>query len=85
MPTILFMLGWRLFFYANERTEPPHIHCKKADCEYKYWIDIENYEIIEAYAYSLSPKERREIKKIIYQHLEYIVAEWNKFQEGEHE
>jgi hypothetical protein len=26
MPTVLFTHGWRLFFYANERNEPPHIH-----------------------------------------------------------
>ncbi len=26
MPTILFIYGWRLFFYSNEGTEPIHIH-----------------------------------------------------------
>ena len=29
MPSILFIRGWRLFFYANERHEPPHIHARK--------------------------------------------------------
>jgi hypothetical protein len=29
MPTILQILGWRLFFYANESQEPMHIHCTK--------------------------------------------------------
>ena len=29
MPTVLLILGWRLFFYANEGNEPMHIHCKK--------------------------------------------------------
>ncbi|MCK5201254.1 MAG: DUF4160 domain-containing protein, partial [Spirochaetales bacterium] len=37
------ILGWRLFFYANERNEPVHIHCKKGDSECKYWLDIENF------------------------------------------
>ena len=27
--TLLVILGWRLFFYANERNEPAHIHCRK--------------------------------------------------------
>jgi hypothetical protein len=37
MPTILQILGWRLFFYANESQEPMHIHCTKAgmDCKWK--------------------------------------------------
>jgi hypothetical protein len=38
MPTILVLLGWRLFFYANERNEPIHVHCRKGDVECKYWI-----------------------------------------------
>ncbi|KKK64716.1 hypothetical protein LCGC14_2981390, partial [marine sediment metagenome] len=40
---ILMILGWRLFFYANERNEPAHIHCSKANCECKYLLDSENY------------------------------------------
>ncbi|MEI8189111.1 MAG: DUF4160 domain-containing protein, partial [candidate division NC10 bacterium] len=41
MPTILVILGWRLFFYANERQEPIHIHCRKGNAEAKYWLDID--------------------------------------------
>ncbi|MGQ9799786.1 MAG: DUF4160 domain-containing protein [Ignavibacterium sp.] len=26
MPTILFINGWRFFFYSNEMNEPIHIH-----------------------------------------------------------
>ncbi len=81
MPTILLILGWRLFFYANENNEPIHIHCQKGDCECKYWIDEDNFEITEAYNYNLSPKDKREIKKIIYLHFDYLVSEWYKFQE----
>jgi len=33
MPTILFVLGWRLFFYANEGNEPMHIHARKGDAD----------------------------------------------------
>jgi Domain of unknown function (DUF4160) len=31
MPTILVMLGWRLFFYANEGNEPLHVHCRNGE------------------------------------------------------
>ncbi|MBZ0257371.1 DUF4160 domain-containing protein [bacterium] len=80
MPTILEILGWRLFFYANEGNEPIHIHARKAESECKYWIIEDEYDIIEAYAYQLKPKDRREIRKIIFDHYEYIIKQWNEFQ-----
>jgi hypothetical protein len=40
MPTILYINGWRLFFYMNEGNEPPHVHCSKADCDAKYWLNF---------------------------------------------
>jgi len=76
------ILGWRVFFYANEGNEPIHVHCKKGDAEAKYWIDVNGFEVIEAYAYNLSPANKRTIRKLIFQHFDYIVAEWNKFQEA---
>lgn len=41
MPTVVFLLGWRLHFYANEGNEPIHIHAEKAEKECKYWLDPE--------------------------------------------
>ncbi len=33
MPTVLFIFGWRFYFYANENKEPIHIHAEKGDME----------------------------------------------------
>ena len=82
MPTILSILGWRLYFYANEGLEPIHIHCRKGDKECKYWLDIENFDICEAVAFNLSPRDKREIRKIIFEHFEYIENQWKKFQQS---
>ncbi len=82
MPTILMMLGWRFFFYANERNEPIHVHCRKGDAEAKYWLDIQGFETIEAHAYNMSHADKRTVRRIIFEHFDYIVTEWNKFQEG---
>ena len=79
MPTILSILGWRLFFYSNENNEPIHIHAQKAESECKFWIKEIEFDIEEAYSYNLSPQLRKEIRKIIFQHFDYIVAEWNKY------
>lgn len=78
MPTILIIFGWRLFFYSNESNEPIHIHAEKADMECKYWLNYEEYEITEAYSINMNNHSKREIKKIIYDHFDYIVTEWHK-------
>lgn len=81
MPTILFIYGWRLFFYSNEGAEPIHIHAEKADMECKFWLLVEEVEIKEAFSFNLTPPAKREIKKIIYQHFDLIVEAWkNNFQ-----
>ena len=49
MPTVLYVKGWRFFFYSDEGNEPIHIHVQKGDSESKYWLDIDLYEIREAY------------------------------------
>ena len=79
MPSILSISGWRLFFFANENQEPMHIHAQNGDMDCKFWINVDDFEIIEAFAYNLSPSAKREIKRIIYQHFDYIVEQWNEF------
>ena len=79
MPTILQILGWRLFFYANEGNEPIHVHARKAEKECKFWLDRENFDVEEEFAYNLNPKDKREIKKIIFEHFEYIEQQWDEF------
>jgi len=81
MPTVLAILGWRCFFYANEGNEPIRIRCRKGEAEAKYWLDVENFEAIDAYSYSMNPADRRIVRKIIFEHFDYLVAEWNRFQE----
>lgn len=81
MPTILTILGWRFFFYANEGSEPIQVHCRKGDAEAKYWLDVEYFEAIEAYSYNMSSVDKRTVRKIIFEHFDYFVIEWNLFQE----
>ena len=77
---ILEILGWRLFFYSNENNEPVHIHAKKAGMECKYWINIEEFDIIEAYSFGLKDKDKRQIRRIIFDHFDYIVDQWKEFE-----
>ena len=79
MPTILLIMGWRFFFYANERNEPIHIHCRKGEKECKYWLDIDNFDLDEAYSYNMNNKDKRQVKKIIFEYFDFIENEWNSF------
>jgi len=80
MPTILLVMGWRFFFYSNEKNEPIHIHCRKAEKECKYWLDTANFSVQEAYTYSMNNKDKREVKKIIFEYFEFIEQEWDRVQ-----
>jgi uncharacterized protein (DUF1919 family) len=40
----------------------------------------ENFDLEEAYSCNLSPKDKRDIKQIIYEHFEYIEEQWDEFQ-----
>lgn len=81
MPTVLYLRGWRLHFYSNEGSEPIHIHAEKGDRDCKYWLDVELYEIREAYSYNLSARDTREVRKIILQNFDEIVEAWETFLE----
>lgn len=79
MPTILLVIGWRFFFYANEGNEPIHIHCRKGDMECKYWLDLERFDLEEEFAHNMGPRDRREVKRIIYEYFDFIEEQWNSF------
>ena len=69
-----------MFFYANENDEPIHIHARKAGMECKYWIDINEFDIKEAYSFGLKDKEKRQIRRIIFDHFDYVVDQWDEFE-----
>jgi hypothetical protein len=68
-------------FYANEGNEPIHVHCRKGNMECKYWLDVKNFDLQEAYSFNLSPKDKREVRKIIFDNFEHIEQQWNEFQQ----
>ena len=78
MPTVLLVRGWRVFFYSDEGREPIHVHAKKGDAECKLWLKPELFDLEEAWSYGLSPRLRREIRKIVFDHYDVIVEEWNR-------
>ena len=55
-----------------------HIHVEKAEKECKYWIDAEAFNIREAFAYNLTPRDTRQVRQAIFENFDYIVGEWQR-------
>ena len=85
MPTILYTRGWRFFFYSNEGGEPIHIHCQKAEKECKFWLDVNNFDIYEAYSYNMNSRDKRWVRKIVIENFEFIETEWKAFRKKSNE
>jgi hypothetical protein len=78
MPTILYVQGWRFHFYSNERNEPMHVHAVKGDAECKYWLHPDRFDIVEDFEYNCTPRLRREVRQIVFEHFDQIVAAWRQ-------
>lgn len=82
MPTVLFLKGWRFYFYSNERDEPPHIHVAKADAEGKFWLDADSYDVRAAFTYGMGPADHRFIRKTLFEHFDELLEAWNDVHGG---
>jgi len=78
VPTIILVRGWRVFFYSNESNEPVHVHAEKGDAECKLWLRTDLYDVEEAWSHNLTPRLRREIRKIVFDHFDLILDEWKR-------
>ena len=67
-----------MFFYSNEGNEPMHVHARKGDTECKFWMLPETYNVEEAWSHGLTPRLRREIRKVLFDHFDIIAEEWNR-------
>lgn len=78
MPTIFRTGPYRFFFYSGDRDEPSHIHVERDRCEAKFWLD----PIRLARSYGFSANEINNIEKLIVEHCELFLENWNEFFNG---
>jgi hypothetical protein len=79
MPTVLYIYGWRFFFYSNEGKEPVHIHAEKGEMECKYWLIEEEDMIEEVFTYNMSTRDKQEVVSIIRNHFHELIASWKYY------
>ena len=75
MPTVLRVGPYRLFFYAGDRDEPPHIHVERDEAEAKFWL--EPVRLSESHGFNR--KEIHRIQALIEQHQQLLLERWHEF------
>lgn len=76
MPTVLFVNGFRFFFFSADGTEPIHVHVKKGDGDGKVWLEP---QLSPAYLLGFSSQEEKKIMEIVTENKELIIAKWNEY------
>ncbi|MCG3204992.1 MAG: hypothetical protein KCHDKBKB_01709 [Elusimicrobia bacterium] len=75
MPTILSKNGYRLFFYSNEGSEPPHVNVEYQGAVAKFWLN----PVVLASNLGMSAHNVRKASGIVQQHETHIREKWNEF------
>jgi hypothetical protein len=73
-PTVLRWKGYRLYFFSREETRR-HIHVFCADGEAKFWLEP---EIDLASNHRLTEQQLGEIRQVIEERKDEIVAAWHR-------
>jgi hypothetical protein len=75
VPTVHREEGVVFYFYAEEGTEPPHVHADKGDGTAKLWLN----PLRLARAEGLKVQEIRQIIRIAEREQAKLLEEWNEF------
>ena len=46
-----------------------------------YWMDREVYDLEEAFSYQMTARDTREVRKIVFEHFDYILQQWDEFEQ----
>ncbi|MEP6773991.1 MAG: DUF4160 domain-containing protein [Chloroflexota bacterium] len=76
MPTALRIGPYRFYFYSYDCGEPRHVHIDREHMSAKFWLDPA-VSLEDSHGYAR--RELRDIERIIRDHLEILINEWNAF------
>lgn len=74
-PTVLRSGPYRLFFFSNERGEPPHIHVQRERMLAKFWLE----PVELAGSTGFTPQELRRIQGIVVENVGKLREAWNEY------
>ncbi|WP_298371031.1 DUF4160 domain-containing protein [Azospirillum sp.] len=75
MPKVADFGPYRLFFYSNERGEPPHVHVERDGNVAKYWLRPVGLASNDGFA----ARELRELQRVVVEHERQCEERWHEF------
>jgi hypothetical protein len=75
MPTVIRSGPYRLFFYAGDREELPHVHAERDDKIAKFWLEPVRFQ----YSGGFNRMEISRIQKIIQEHQGPLLEGWHDY------
>ncbi len=75
MPTALRIGPYRFFFYAGDRTEPPHMHVERDRQTAKFWLDPVRLQRSGGF----SRTEINRLEKLVVENREHLLESWNEY------
>lgn len=75
MPTVFRAGPYRLFFYAGDRDEPPHVHVERERFTAKFWLDPVRLDRSRGFKSS----ELNRIRELIEEHQADLRRRWNEY------
>lgn len=73
-PTVLRSGPYRLFFFSNEGTEPPHVHVQREQMLAKFWLN----PVGLARSTGFSPRELRRIQSLVVENAAALQEAWDE-------
>ena len=75
MPTLLRLGPYRLFIYAGDRDEPPHVHVERENKSAKLWLDPIKIHTSGGF----SKTEINRIIKLVEENGEKLLRGWDEY------
>lgn len=75
MPTVHREGPYRFFFYADDESEPPHVHVERERFKAKFWlipVRLQN-------SGGFSRNELNRIQRLVEEHRELLLRGWNGY------
>jgi hypothetical protein len=75
LPTILIEDGFRLYFFANESNEPPHVHVQYQQAVAKFWLN----PVALGKNKGMKPADLKKAGELVRKHEKLAKEKWNEF------
>ena len=73
MPTIERIGPYRIYFYSQDRREPPHVHVDRDAHTTKFWLT----PVELAYNIGFRPKELRDVRRLVLEGATEFLEAWH--------